>query len=67
MFAYDYQPDPAPALTLAPTILELNNLDHEYILFDCSTDQVAADKIEEINALAIKRNKFGIILARKGP
>lgn len=50
---------------LAPTILDLNNSQHDFILFDCSTPQKALKKIKEFNAVPIRRNKFGIILARK--
>ena len=50
--------------TLAPIILDLNNTDHEYILFDCSQEQIAFEKIEEIGAIAIRKNQFGIILAK---
>ena len=49
---------------LAPTILDLNNTDHEFILFDCSQEEIALQKIKEINAVALKRSKFGVILAR---
>jgi len=50
---------------LAPHILDLNNTDHKYIIFDCSLPIVANRKIREINATAWKKNKFGVILARK--
>lgn len=50
---------------LAPTILDLNSTDHEFILFDCSREEIARQKIKEINATALKKNKFGIILARR--
>lgn len=50
---------------LAPTILDLNATNHEFTLFDCSRQEIARQKIEEIKAVALKKNKFGIILARK--
>ena len=50
---------------LAPTILDLNAANHELILFDCSSQEIARQKIEEIKAIPLKRNKFGVILARK--
>ena len=50
---------------LAPTILEFNATDHEFILFDCSREEIALQKIEEIKAVAVKRNKLGVILARR--
>ena len=52
-------------LILAPTILDLNNTTHKYILFDCSSDAIAFKKIKEIGAIALKKNQFGIILAKK--
>ena len=48
---------------LAPAILDLNKTDHEFILFDCSREEIARRKIEEIKAVPLKKNKFGIILA----
>ncbi len=50
---------------LAPTILEYNNLNHEYILFVCQNEINAWKKIQEIGASPLRRNKFGIILAKK--
>ena len=50
---------------LAPVILDLNNTDHEYILFDCTSLKITFDKIKEIGAVPLKANQFGIILARK--
>ena len=49
---------------LAPTILDLNKTDHEFILFDCSQEEIARRKIEDIKAVPLKKNKFGIILAK---
>ena len=50
---------------LAPSILELNNTDHDFILFDCTTVEVALAKIKEMRAIPLKKNQYGIILARK--
>lgn len=50
---------------LAPTILDLNAANHEFILFDCSRQEIARQKIEELKYIPLKRNKFGVILARK--
>ncbi|VAW15103.1 hypothetical protein MNBD_BACTEROID05-671, partial [hydrothermal vent metagenome] len=50
---------------VVPTILELNNPDHKYLLFDYEKEADAFKKIKEINAVALKKNKFGIILAQK--
>ena len=49
---------------LAPIILDRALLSHEYILLDCSSDKTALKKIEELGVLPVKRNQFGIILAR---
>ena len=51
-------------LVLAPTILDLNNTDHDFILFDCSSPKVAIQKIQELGAQALKANPYGLILAR---
>jgi len=50
---------------LAPKILVLNSTDYEYTIFDCGSADVALNKIKETGAVALKRNPFGIILARK--
>lgn len=52
-------------LVLAPTILDLNNLQHTFILFDCTREEMAMAKIKEIGAIPLKRNQYGIILARR--
>ena len=49
---------------IAPTIVDINNTDHEFILFDCTSENIALEKIEEINATIIQKH-LGIILARK--
>jgi len=49
---------------LAPVILDLNNIDHEYILFDCSQPQIAQDKIREFGVIPLRKNQFDIILAK---
>lgn len=48
---------------LAPIILELNNPNHLFILFDCTTEETAMKKIQEAGLKPIKKNQFGIILA----
>ncbi len=50
---------------VVPTILELNNPEHKYLLFDYEKEENAFKKIKELNAIALKKNKFGIILAQK--
>jgi len=50
---------------LAPLIVDLNFADHEFILFDCTSEKTAMTFIESIGAIPIKKNKFGIILAQQ--
>lgn len=50
---------------LAPTILDYNNTNHEFILFVCSRPEVAMQKIKEIGAIPLKANGTGMILARR--
>jgi len=49
---------------LAPSILELNNTEHSVLIFKCSSEKVAWQKVKEIGAVPFKRNNFGVILAR---
>jgi hypothetical protein len=48
---------------LAPTILDLNNTQHPLVIFDCTTPQVAMQKINELGLKPLKMNSAGIILA----
>ncbi|OGX05948.1 MAG: hypothetical protein A2Z88_02635 [Omnitrophica WOR_2 bacterium GWA2_47_8] len=50
---------------LAPIILDLDHSKHEYVLFDCSSEEKAMEKIKELKLTAIKKNQFGIILAKR--
>ena len=50
---------------LAPLILDLDYSKHDYILFDCTSEDVAMKKIKEMKLLPLKRNQLGIILAKK--
>lgn len=49
---------------VAPVILDLNNTKHKFILFDCTSEGKAFTKIREIGAIALRKNKYGIILAQ---
>ena len=49
---------------LAPIILDLNNTNYPFVLFDCSQRTVALEKIREAGLIPVKENQFGIILAR---
>ncbi len=49
-------------LVLAPTILDLNNMSHEFVIFDYTTPQAAVKKIKELKLQALKANQYGIIL-----
>ena len=50
---------------LAPTVLELDNMDHEFVLLVCSNPKSAGIKLKQLNALPLRANKFGMILARR--
>ena len=52
---------------LAPIILDLDYKKHEWILFDCSSEEKAQEAIRQTGAVAVKRNPYGIILARLEP
>ncbi|MGE0267947.1 MAG: hypothetical protein AB7S78_05790 [Candidatus Omnitrophota bacterium] len=49
---------------LAPSILDLNNYRHEYLLFVCSDEIYAWKKIKQLDAEPLRRNKYGMILVR---
>ena len=51
-------------LLLAPKILDFNNLEHEFVLFDCRSPELAFRVIKENGLVALKKNQFGIILAK---
>ena len=51
--------------SLAPTILELNSVKHDYILLVCKDEKNAWRVMQQIGAKPLRRNKFGYILARK--
>ena len=48
---------------LSPTVLDLNNTHYPFIIFDCSSPQIALNKIKELRLQPIKANNVGIILA----
>lgn len=50
---------------LAPAILDPDNLDHPFALFDCAVEEKCQEKIRASNAIPLKKNQFGVILARK--
>ena len=49
---------------LVPLILDLNNTNHRFTIFNCSNDTAALKKIQELGLQPLKRNNLGIILAR---
>lgn len=49
---------------LAPIILLKGHEDFPYVIFDCTSPEVALKKIAELKFIAVKKNPFGIILAR---
>ncbi len=50
---------------IAPIILDKINLSHRYIIIDTQNDQIAMNKIKELNVVPIKNNHSGLILAIK--
>lgn len=48
---------------LAPTVLDLNNTSRDFVIFDCTTPQVALQKIKDLKLQALKANNLGVILA----
>ena len=47
---------------LAPTVLDLNHTQYHFVIFDCSSPQVAMDTIKNLGFTPLKA-RFGIILA----
>ena len=50
---------------LAPTVLEKDNFQHEYILFVCENPNVAIAVIKKLNLRPVKGNSSGMILAKR--
>lgn len=50
---------------IAPTIVDFNNLNHEYILFACSSESVAYEIMKKIGAEPVVKNPYGMILAKR--
>jgi hypothetical protein len=48
---------------LAPAVLDLNNTDHPFVIFDCSSAEIAIAKMKELKLIPLKANNVGIILA----
>ncbi|MBF0489741.1 MAG: hypothetical protein HQL15_03875 [Candidatus Omnitrophica bacterium] len=48
---------------LAPTVLDLNQTNHPFVLFDCTSAEVAINKIKELGLQPLKANNTGIVLA----
>jgi hypothetical protein len=51
-------------LMLAPAILDINDTSPKFFIVNCSSDEAAARKLLAAGAQPLKRNQFGIILAR---
>ncbi|MFA5260200.1 MAG: hypothetical protein WC450_03105 [Candidatus Omnitrophota bacterium] len=49
---------------LAPVILDTNFPGHEYILLDCSRPEITWALINKFRLRPLRRNQFGIVLAR---
>lgn len=52
---------------LAPIVLDLDYQKHEWVIFDCATEQKAFEAMKMLGVSPVKRNQFGIILARRIP
>ncbi len=50
---------------LAPIMVDLDYAKYEFIIFDCSSEEKAMAKINELGAIPLKKNKFGVILAQQ--
>ncbi len=50
---------------VAPTILDYNNVNHEYILFVCNNPEITKIIMTKIGAEPFKENEFGMVLARR--
>ncbi len=48
---------------LAPTVFEINNTDLPLIIMDCSTPQVAIEKMKELNLVPLTQSPTGLFLA----
>ena len=48
---------------LAPVILDVTGKPHKFFVVNCSTEVGALKKLKELNATAVLRNQFGVILA----
>ena len=48
---------------LAPTVLDINHTDHPFVIFDCSSPEVAIRTIKDLGLQPIKANNLGIVLA----
>jgi len=49
---------------LVPLTLDLNNPQHEYVILACSSDEENFKKARELGLTPLRRNPFGIILAK---
>ncbi len=50
---------------LAPTILDINNLNHKFVIIDCPDKSIIKKKLKQLQAVPIKINQYGIILAER--
>ncbi|MBF0384949.1 MAG: hypothetical protein HQL27_03665 [Candidatus Omnitrophica bacterium] len=48
--------------SLAPIVLDENNLGHKYIIFNCAKESDSWEKIKEIKAIPVLRSEIGMIL-----
>ncbi len=50
---------------LAPTILDTNNLNHSFVILDCTDKSIVEKKLRQLQAIPIKINQYGIIVAER--
>ncbi|MCK5579791.1 MAG: hypothetical protein KAJ18_00805 [Candidatus Omnitrophica bacterium] len=50
--------------TLAPIVLDFNNINHPFVLIDCSSEKVAFETVKKYRLIPVRRNQFGIVLAK---
>ncbi|MBF0121904.1 MAG: hypothetical protein HQL21_00680 [Candidatus Omnitrophica bacterium] len=52
-------------LGMAPIILDLNNLNHRFLILDCQDERNATNIMMKFNIRPIKRSNTGIIIAER--
>ena len=50
--------------TLAPVVLDFGNMNRAFVLLDCSSEKVAFDTVKKNRLVPLRRNQFGVVLAK---